>query len=218
MPRPRNYTQRKAQLVEQFGGGCQRCGYRRCHRALQFHHVDPIKNARRSSSAMLPEVEEHPGRFHLLCANCHFEEHERLHIERPRAYKACQFCGEDFEVDTNQSKTIRERTAFCSLTCYRRQHRHLASDPQAVMDRIMSHVTIVGDCWIWNGSLANGSPVVNVVQDTDERGRQGRPRSARRVLAEFAAPGVKFPAQLKASCGNRLCIAPNHSIHRQLPV
>ena len=31
----------KNRLVEAFGGECGICGYNKCNRALQFHHLDP---------------------------------------------------------------------------------------------------------------------------------------------------------------------------------
>ena len=31
----------KKMLVQYKGGKCERCGYNRCIRALEFHHLDP---------------------------------------------------------------------------------------------------------------------------------------------------------------------------------
>ena len=57
--------------------GCDRCGYKKCASALEWHHPDGDKqynpsDARKISiSTYLQEIEE----CELLCANCHREEH-----------------------------------------------------------------------------------------------------------------------------------------------
>lgn len=33
--------ERKFKLIEQFGGGCQLCGYNKNISALEFHHINP---------------------------------------------------------------------------------------------------------------------------------------------------------------------------------
>jgi hypothetical protein len=73
----------RRRLRAEFGGVCQLCGYNQCAAALQFHHVDDThkydySGSRGSRSAAPREVEEHPERFRLLCANCHIETHEKL--------------------------------------------------------------------------------------------------------------------------------------------
>jgi hypothetical protein len=67
----------KEQLVEERGGKCALCGYRRCLGALHFHHVDPETKAfgiahrgfTRSLAAARVEVEK----CVVLCSNCHAE-------------------------------------------------------------------------------------------------------------------------------------------------
>ena len=62
----------KETLIVLFGGGCQKCGYRRNLAALDFHHKNPLtKNAR----TRLHIVQQCPQDYKLLCKNCHFEEH-----------------------------------------------------------------------------------------------------------------------------------------------
>jgi transposase len=62
-------------LVEEAGGGCTLCGYSRCDRALEFHHVDPrakkfqITSHTRSLAKLRAEV----SKCVLLCSNCHAE-------------------------------------------------------------------------------------------------------------------------------------------------
>lgn len=57
------------------GGKCQICGYDRCNRALEFHHVNPeeklfnISNGIKSWDKAKAELDK----CVLLCANCHRE-------------------------------------------------------------------------------------------------------------------------------------------------
>jgi DNA-binding CsgD family transcriptional regulator len=68
---------KKATLVAEAGGRCQRCGYDRCFAALEFHHLDPktksfalsLRGVTRSLDACRAEAEK----CALLCANCHAE-------------------------------------------------------------------------------------------------------------------------------------------------
>lgn len=64
-------------LKQSFGGKCNRCGYSKCNAALHFHHNDSSekKTYSKKGSSNLKELRLHPERFELLCANCHFEEH-----------------------------------------------------------------------------------------------------------------------------------------------
>lgn len=62
--------------------GCQRCGYSKSARALQFHHRDPSAKERKVGAALwwgggdLYQAEV--AKCDLLCANCHCEVHELL--------------------------------------------------------------------------------------------------------------------------------------------
>lgn len=76
----------KKRLVELRGGKCERCGYDKSLRALQFHHRDETQksfglsqsDSIRSWEECLKEIEK----CDLLCANCHAEEHDRLENEK----------------------------------------------------------------------------------------------------------------------------------------
>ncbi len=66
------------------GGKCQKCGYAAAIEVLEFHHRDTkAKNftiaANRTRS--WGQVKGELDKCDLLCANCHREEHERLHIK-----------------------------------------------------------------------------------------------------------------------------------------
>lgn len=75
----------KQKALDYKGGGCQVCGYNRCARALEFHHLDPSqkdfglgqKGYARSWDAVKIELDK----CILLCSNCHAEEHEKLFVE-----------------------------------------------------------------------------------------------------------------------------------------
>ena len=75
-------TERKKKLIELAGGGCVKCGYDKCDRALSFHHRDRkekvfglAKNNLWSKSWDKILVEF--NKCDLLCLNCHSEiEHE----------------------------------------------------------------------------------------------------------------------------------------------
>ena len=71
---------RKVQLVNNAGGGCSECGYKKNLAALSFHHLDPkLKKfpldlrqcSNRSMEALLAEA----AKCILLCIRCHFELH-----------------------------------------------------------------------------------------------------------------------------------------------
>lgn len=76
----------KKRLVELRGGKCERCGYDKSLRSLQFHHRDESQksfglsqsDSIRSWEDCLAESEK----CDLLCANCHAEEHDRLENEK----------------------------------------------------------------------------------------------------------------------------------------
>lgn len=73
-------TKTKQSLIECLGGKCNRCGYKECYAALDFHHLNSkdksftIANALarpKNINAILDEVKK----CILLCGNCHSELH-----------------------------------------------------------------------------------------------------------------------------------------------
>ena len=71
----------KERAVEYKGGKCVVCGYNKCVKALEFHHLDPSKkdfglgtNTNRSWEKVKNEIEK----CVLLCANCHRELHDNI--------------------------------------------------------------------------------------------------------------------------------------------
>ncbi len=69
---------RKQQLVDNRGGGCERCGYNRCLEALEFHHRDPstkrfLVNGSVLAAKRWEVILEEAAKCDILCANCHRE-------------------------------------------------------------------------------------------------------------------------------------------------
>jgi transposase len=62
-------------LVEEAGGGCILCGYSRCDRALEFHHLDPKAKQFQitSHTRSLVRLRAEASKCVLLCSNCHAE-------------------------------------------------------------------------------------------------------------------------------------------------
>lgn len=62
-------------LVEEAGGGCMLCGYSRCDRALEFHHLDPKAKQFQitSHTRSLARLRAEASKCVLLCSNCHAE-------------------------------------------------------------------------------------------------------------------------------------------------
>jgi transposase len=67
----------KTKLVAEAGGKCVICGYHRCHRALQFHHLDPRTKefhlGHTGATRSLARSRAEARKCILLCANCHAE-------------------------------------------------------------------------------------------------------------------------------------------------
>src|ERR1044072_7866805 len=97
--------------------------------ASQLHY--PVESVKRQWSkgrgkASADEIDAHPERFILLCANCHFEEHDRIDTEK-RRYAACLYCGNRFEPHT--CKVGEGRDIYCNRQCQHRHRAELAKTP-----------------------------------------------------------------------------------------
>lgn len=72
----RQRWKKKEMAIEYKGGECQLCGYKKCARNLQFHHIDPReKKFGISGSHCLAweKMKVELDKCILLCANCHGE-------------------------------------------------------------------------------------------------------------------------------------------------
>ena len=68
----------KQMLIERAGGKCQRCGYSKCVRALEFHHRNPLEKDFGISKILTKNIEvlkQEVDKCDLLCSNCHAEVH-----------------------------------------------------------------------------------------------------------------------------------------------
>jgi len=73
----------KLRMVEAFGSKCGICGYSKCIKALEFHHLDPSKKdfspgAGRASSKSWEKICIELRKCVMLCANCHREVHANI--------------------------------------------------------------------------------------------------------------------------------------------
>lgn len=69
-----------AKLKEARGGKCIKCGYNKCLKALEFHHLDPSKKDFTISNdhfKLLDAVNE-SKKCILICSNCHKELHDNI--------------------------------------------------------------------------------------------------------------------------------------------
>jgi len=83
--------QKKLELIELFGGKCEKCGYNKNISAFDFHHKNPyeknfevkIQNLKSKSD---DDILEEALKCMLLCANCHRELHspytDIIHVKR----------------------------------------------------------------------------------------------------------------------------------------
>lgn len=66
--------------IEYKGGKCISCGYKKCSRALNFHHLNPKTKSfgisARGITRAWAKVQEELDKCVLLCANCHAEVHD----------------------------------------------------------------------------------------------------------------------------------------------
>lgn len=116
----------KINAVNALGGGCAICGYDKCNRSLDFHHIIPEEKdfgfgkiiARpKKISLIIEELKK----CILVCSNCHGEIHDGMSKipnilptfdeswfdKKSKMYDACPVCG--------KNKGIRNVT--CSRSC-----------------------------------------------------------------------------------------------------
>ena len=72
----------KKMLIEYKGGKCERCGYNKSMRALEFHHLDPSEKdfgISKQINRNIDDLKKEVDKCILLCSNCHAEIHEELY-------------------------------------------------------------------------------------------------------------------------------------------
>lgn len=67
----------KIKLVEYKGGKCEKCGYKKCINAMEFHHEDPNEKDFTVSgkSWSFERLKKEVDKCILVCSNCHKEIH-----------------------------------------------------------------------------------------------------------------------------------------------
>lgn len=71
----------RTRLVLSMGGKCVTCGYDKCEKAFDIHHIDPNEKdfsfgERRAHPKRLADLADELMRCALLCKNCHIEVHD----------------------------------------------------------------------------------------------------------------------------------------------
>ncbi|MCL0047860.1 hypothetical protein M1N13_02730 [Dehalococcoidia bacterium] len=69
--------------IQRLGGKCFQCGYDRCGKALEFHHLDSSKDfgiSEKGHARSWERVKAELERCVLLCASCHREVHAGLQL------------------------------------------------------------------------------------------------------------------------------------------
>lgn len=93
--------ERKAILIKKLGGGCSRCGYSKCTRALCFHHRDRSEKLFGLSlnnlwSKTMGAILNESSKCDLLCANCHSEIEDEIDRKTSIINKVNEKYGTDF--------------------------------------------------------------------------------------------------------------------------
>ena len=74
----------KRQAVEYLGGKCKICGYNKCTRSLQFHHLNPEEKemtiSKNINKIKFEKLKSELDKCILVCSNCHGEIHDGLII------------------------------------------------------------------------------------------------------------------------------------------
>lgn len=79
LERQRKY---KKDCISYKGGECEKCGYKKCEGALEFHHLDPSKKDFTIAKAKLKKfddkIKKELDKCIMVCANCHREIHANI--------------------------------------------------------------------------------------------------------------------------------------------
>lgn len=74
----------KILAIEYKGGCCERCGYNKCVRALEFHHTDPSQKdfgiGAEGQTRSFERIKAELDKCILVCSNCHREIHHELNL------------------------------------------------------------------------------------------------------------------------------------------
>lgn len=206
MTTQKGVIRRRRELITERGGCCAECGYNRSQRALHFHHLDPSEKSIWSEgrgNATVAEIDAHPERFVLLCANCHIELHDRAD-QAAKQWRDCARCGARFA--TNVSRLKKRRGLYCSRRC-----AYADRPAQAVgteRERLWKFVVKPSDgdgCWGWSGSMSSLVPYLNRHVDG-----KNIPTTAARISYEMHHGPIPAGKHVKRTCRSRQCVNPDH--------
>ena len=70
------------QAIAYKGGKCEKCGYNKCHQALEFHHKDSQTKdfgiSAKGYTRSWNKIKEELDKCIMVCANCHREIHNQI--------------------------------------------------------------------------------------------------------------------------------------------
>lgn len=75
------YRDNRLRAIEEMGGQCTFCGYKKYHGSLHFHHLDPSQKDpqwKLLKAKPYEDIKEELSKCILVCANCHGELHAGL--------------------------------------------------------------------------------------------------------------------------------------------
>jgi len=78
-------NRKKQKMVDYLGGECSFCGYKKCLRALEFHHTNPLEKEfcmSNFSTITWERLKKELDKCILLCSNCHMELEDKIAVER----------------------------------------------------------------------------------------------------------------------------------------
>lgn len=121
---------RKLAILHGFGGKCQCCGYKKCVRALEFHHLDCESKDFSISTTINKswnEIKNELKKCICVCANCHREIHDNLRVVDTNKQYFDETAVKDYETTLKKIKrynkcpicgTLKpEYNKFCSPKC-----------------------------------------------------------------------------------------------------
>jgi ribosomal protein L40E len=142
--------------------------------------------------------------------------YRKPHIEQePKTTKICTKCGEDkpLEAFYTVAKGSSKRMAACKI-CLVTQQKEANAKKRAAEgrgprpsweERFWSKIDKSGECWIWTAQHPSGYPKFIY---------EGKVVAAHRFMYELVHGGIPENANVLHSCGNSLCVRPEHLLCR----
>ena len=145
----------KERAVYIMGGACQCCGYNRCLRALQFHHIDASTKEFQISDNITrnwADVRKELTKCILVCSNCHQEIHgEILQCPLQSSFSEQKALEIDELVAINKKKeymcpecgtTVYTKNSLC-LACAGKKRRKVEHPSRAELKNLIQQYNFV---------------------------------------------------------------------------